>query len=223
MTNIYTNSSVITNEINSQQIIYDIQQPPYSIPGSAFPATINANANNDPPTSYSIIIFFQEGFNTTSYNSSLNTYFATYTYKDTPSIDLNSTGLYGTRTVITTTQTADRTHTIPDTANDLFILGKATQSLANKIINASCNTITMNISQLTGITYTLPVVNGNLLQYNGSTWINTSSIGPINELNISSAWKFIQNNPQIDNNYTTPTLLLQKYVGTSWITNAVFL
>lgn len=223
MTNIYTNASVITNDVNSQQIIHDIQQPPYSIPGSAFPATINANANNDPATSYSITIFFQGAFSVTSYNSSLDTYFSTYTYKDTPSIELNSTGLFGTRTVITTAQTTNRTHTIPDVQDDLFILGGATQSMVNKIINGSCNTITIDVSQLTGITYSLPIINGNLLQYNGSTWINSSSIGPIGSLNINSTWKFIQNNPQIDNNYTTPTLLLQKYEGTSWITNAVFL
>lgn len=223
MTNIYTNPTITTSNINLQQITNDLQQAPINVPLSAFPAVITANANDNPPTTYNITITFQAVFDVTPYITAINTYFSTYTFQETPFTDVTNTGTVGTFTTINATQTANRTHQIPNITNDTFLFQNAQQSLTNKILNASCNTITISTSQLSDVSYTLPIVTGNVLQYNGSRWINTSSIGPIGELNINSSWKLIQNNPQIDTNYTTPTLLLQKYEGTSWLTNAVFM
>ena len=75
----------------------------------------------------------------------------------TPSIKLrfNPTGTASTTTTLTSTQTANRTLNLPD-ADDTLVGKATTDTLTNKTINGSNNTIT-NVSLTTGVTGTLPV------------------------------------------------------------------
>jgi len=75
----------------------------------------------------------------------------------TPSIKLrfNPTGTASTTTTLTSTQTTNRTLNLPD-ADDTLVGKATTDTLTNKTINGSNNTIT-NVSLTTGVTGTLPV------------------------------------------------------------------
>jgi hypothetical protein len=78
----------------------------------------------------------------------------------TPSIKIqfDAAGTASTTTVIASSQTTNRTVTLPDATDTL--VGKATtDTLTNKSISGSTNTIT-NVSLTTGVTGTLPIANG---------------------------------------------------------------
>lgn len=88
-------------------------------------------------------------------------------------IEITPGGTAGTKTTINSSQTTNKTIILPD-ANDTLV-GKATpDTLTNKIINGSNNTIT-NVSLTTGVTGTLPVANGGTGQTTASAAFNALS------------------------------------------------
>ena len=84
----------------------------------------------------------------------------------TKKIDFDPGGTTGTKTTITGAQTANRVITLPD-ATATLVGADTTQTLTNKTINGSNNTIS-NVSLSAAVTGTLPIANGGTGQTSAS-------------------------------------------------------
>lgn len=87
-----------------------------------------------------------------------STVFFIDTSDNTKEFHFDAAGTTGTKTTLTSSQTINRVLTLPD-ATDTIIGRATTDTLTNKSISGSTNTIT-NVSLTTGVTGVLPLVNG---------------------------------------------------------------
>lgn len=101
-----------------------------------------------------------EGSSGTITNKTLDdsTVFFVDTGDNTKQLHFDAAGTTGTKTTIATSQTANRVLTLPD-ATDTLVGRATTDTLTNKSISGSTNTIT-NVSLTTGVTGILPIANG---------------------------------------------------------------
>lgn len=118
----------------------------------------------------------------------------------TKKINFDAAGTAGTATTIQGSQTVDRTLTLPDATDTL--VGKATtDTLTNKTISGSSNTIT-NVSLTSGVTGTLPIASGGTGQITANDALNallpsqTGNSGKVLSTNATDAsWVSVFSNP----------------------------